>query len=77
MMAYLNGNIPSQQRATVLSFNSLLSSIGGSVNQPALGRVADVYSYSTAYIVSGALSLISLPLYYLTQRENSDADKID
>ena len=32
--AYLNGMIPSQQRATILSFDSLMSSTGGVVAQP-------------------------------------------
>ena len=36
--AYLNDMIPSQQRATVLSFDSLMGSSGGVVIQPALGR---------------------------------------
>ena len=35
--AYLNGLIPSQQRATILSFDSLVSSTGGVVAQPILG----------------------------------------
>ena len=39
--AYINGVIPSEQRATVLSFDSLMGSAGGVVAQPALGRVAD------------------------------------
>lgn len=77
MQAYLNGIIPSQQRATVLSFNSLLSSVGGSVNQPALGKVADVYSYSTAYIVSGGLQLIAVPFFLLARREKSKSDTIE
>ncbi|MEV4707039.1 hypothetical protein [Actinoplanes sp. NPDC049316] len=34
--AYLNGMIPSRQRATILSFDSLMSSAGGVVAQPAL-----------------------------------------
>jgi MFS family permease len=42
--AYMNEVIPSEQRATVLSFASLMGSAGGVVSQPALGRVADVYS---------------------------------
>jgi MFS family permease len=75
-MAYLNALIPSKQRATVLSFNSLMSSTGGTINQPALGKVADVYSYSTAYIVSGAISLAALPFFYLARKENTKADKI-
>ena len=43
--AYLNGMIPSQQRATILSFDSLIGNAGGIVAQPALGRAADVYGY--------------------------------
>jgi MFS family permease len=41
--AYLNGMIPSQQRATILSFDSLLNSAGGIVAQPALGKSADLW----------------------------------
>jgi MFS family permease len=40
--AYLNCMIPSQQRATILSFDSLVGSGGGVVVQPGLGRAADV-----------------------------------
>src|SRR5215213_2000635 len=36
--AYMNGLIPSQQRATILSFDSLMSSSGGVWAQPVLGR---------------------------------------
>jgi MFS family permease len=39
--AYMNGLIPSRQRATILSFDSLMSSSGGVWAQPALGRGAD------------------------------------
>ena len=44
--AYLNGLIPSEQRATVLSFDNLMGSAGGVVAQPVLGRVADVSGYA-------------------------------
>ena len=43
--AFINGLIPSEQRATVLSFDTLMGSAGGVVAQPALGRVADVSGY--------------------------------
>ncbi|MEX2273631.1 MAG: MFS transporter, partial [Vicinamibacterales bacterium] len=43
--AYLNGLIQSRERATVLSFDSLLGSGGAVIGQPILGRVADVWSY--------------------------------
>lgn len=76
LQAYLNGIIPSKQRATVLSFNSLMSSAGGSINQPILGKVADAYSYSTAYIVSGGLQLVALPFFLLARREQPKSDII-
>jgi MFS family permease len=39
---YLNGMIPSRQRATIISFDSLMASTGGVWAQPVLGRAADV-----------------------------------
>ena len=54
--AYLNGVIPSEQRATVLSFDSLMGSAGGVVAQPILGRVADVSGYAASYAGGGRRS---------------------
>ena len=39
---YLNGLIPSHQRATILSFDSMMTSGGGVWAQPVLGKSADV-----------------------------------
>ena len=50
--AFINGVIPSEQRATVLSFDSLMGSAGGVVAQPALGRAADVYGYAASYVIA-------------------------
>jgi MFS family permease len=72
--AYLNGMIPSKQRATVLSFDSLMGSSGGVVIQPVLGRAADVYSYSTSYVFGGVIQLIALPFLFLSRRERADSD---
>jgi MFS family permease len=59
--AYLNDRIPSQQRATILSFDSLMSSSGGVVAQPVLGRAADVWGYPASYVLSGGISALALP----------------
>ncbi|MBI5668663.1 MAG: MFS transporter [Chloroflexi bacterium] len=75
--AYMNALIPSQQRATVLSFDSLLGSSGGVVIQPALGRVADVWGYPTSYLASAAVQLLAAPLLLLARRQRSEADPID
>jgi MFS family permease len=73
--AYLNGLIPSQQRATVLSFDNLMASAGGAATQPALGRVADVWGYSTAYLVSAGIQLAAVPFLVLAWREHAPTDR--
>jgi MFS family permease len=74
--AYINGIIPTQQRATVLSFDSMMGSAGGVVAQPALGRVADLWGYSRAYVVSAAIQLTAVPFLALARRENAASDRI-
>lgn len=72
--AYLNGSIPSQQRATILSFDSLMASSGGIVSQPLLGRAADVWGYPTSYVISGGIAALSVPFIALARRENAPAE---
>jgi MFS family permease len=72
--AYLNGMIPSQERATILSFDSLMSSAGGVVVQPALGRAADLWGYPTSYVLSAAVSALGLPFVWLSRRSRVPAD---
>lgn len=74
--AYLNGVIPSKQRATVLSFDSMIGSGGGVVFQPALGKIADVYSYSASYMVSGVVSAFAIPFILLARKEKAESDPI-
>lgn len=67
--AYINSLIPAKQRATVLSFDSLLGSSGGVVIQPVLGKSADAWGYPASYLLGGALQAIALPFAWLTRRE--------
>ena len=71
---YLNGLIPSQQRATILSFDSMLGSTGGVVVQPVLGRSADVWGYPASYLLGGAISALALPFILLSRKQNAPAD---
>lgn len=75
--ALINGLIPSKERATVLSFDSLMGSAGGVATQPALGRSADLWGYSTSYVLAGAIQVIAVPFLVLARRENTAADVID
>jgi MFS family permease len=75
--AYLNGLIPSAQRATILSFDSLLGSSGGVVVQPALGRAADVWGYATSYVLGAAISAFALPFIVLSRSRKEPADTVE
>lgn len=72
--AYLNDMIPSAQRATVLSFDSLLGSAGGAVIQPVLGRSADLWGYPGSLLVSSAFQVLAVPFVWLSRRQQSPAD---
>ena len=74
--SYINGLIPSEQRATVLSSDNLFSSSGGVIFQPALGKVADVWGYPASYIVSAAFQLLALPFIVLALRVKTPSDII-
>ena len=73
---YINGMIPSRQRATILSFDSLMGSAGGVWAQPVLGRVADVWGYGPSYVAGAAISAIALPALVLSRRQNAPADTV-
>jgi predicted MFS family arabinose efflux permease len=74
--AFINGLIPSEQRATVLSFDSLMGSVGGVVLQPALGRSADAFGYGASYMISAAVSALAVPFVFLSRREHASSDPI-
>jgi MFS family permease len=74
--AYLNALIPSEQRATVLSFDSLLGSSGGVVVQPVLGRAADAWGYPASYACGSAIQVLAIPFLWLARRERASGDVV-
>ena len=74
--AYVNALIPSKQRATILSFDSLVSSSGGAIIQPVLGRAADVWSYGTSFALGAMVEMLALPFIYLARQQKSKADEV-
>jgi MFS family permease len=74
---YLNGLIPSRQRATILSFDSMMSSSGGVWTQPLLGRAADVWGYAPSYLIGAGISVLALPCLALSRRQDAPADVLD
>ena len=73
--AYLNGLIPSRQRATILSFDSLMQSTGGVVAQPALGWAADVWRYPVTFVASGLVAALALPFVAHARGHDVPADR--
>ncbi|MDJ0378276.1 MFS transporter [Cryobacterium sp. PH31-L1] len=72
--AYLNDMIPSKQRATVLSFDSLFGSLGGVFIQPALGRAADLQGYGASLVIGAVVQLVGLPFLLASRRQKDPAD---
>ena len=75
--AYLNGMIPSRQRATIISFDSLMNSSGGVWAQPVLGRAADAWGYAPSYLLSAGISALAIPFLALSRRQDAPADTLE
>ncbi len=74
--AYMNGIIPSGQRATVLSADNMCTSFGGVISSPTLGKVAEVWGYPASYLGSAAFQAVALPFLLLAKREKAESDPI-
>jgi MFS family permease len=74
--AFLNDMIPSQQRATILSFDSLMSSAGGVWGQPVLGRAADAWGYAPSYAMSAAIAALGVPFLALSRRRSVRGERL-
>lgn len=59
--AWLNACIPSEQRATLISLDSLFGEAGGTIGQLGLGYVSKAVSIPTAWVIGGVLQVGSLP----------------
>jgi len=74
--SYIHHLIPSEQRATVLSVDSMFSSGGGIISQLSLGRLAQQVGIAEGYIVGGGVSLLGLPLLFMLRNLGGEADII-
>ena len=74
--SYFHNVIPTEQRATVVSLDSMVGGLGGAAGQAGLGRIAQVDSYSTGYLVGGAATVLALPLLWSVRRLGEPADHV-
>ena len=73
--AYLHQVIPSEQRATVVSFDSFFASLGSMFGQTGLGRLAQVQSIDAGYVVGGLFSALAVPVVLALRRLDEPADR--
>jgi MFS family permease len=60
--AYLHQVVPSEQRATVVSFDSMISNTGGIGGQLGLGALGESRSIGSAFVAGGLATALALPL---------------
>ncbi|HET9460844.1 MAG TPA: hypothetical protein VFO56_02820 [Gaiellaceae bacterium] len=60
--AYLHQIVPTEQRATVVSFDSLVGNVGGIGGQVGLGALGEARAVGSAFVVGGVATAAALPL---------------
>lgn len=74
--AYLHSKTPSSQRATVISFDSLVGSAGGVAGQITLGWIARKFGISLGYLIGGAILSFATPAQRSLAARNEAEDRI-
>jgi MFS family permease len=74
--AYLHQVVPSEQRATVVSFDSMLASGGSIGGQVGLGALGEARSVGAAFVVGGAATAAAIPLLGRLRRLGGTPDSI-
>jgi MFS family permease len=68
--SYLNARIESRERATLLSFDSVLGETGATIAQPIFGKVADVHGYPASFLCCAIVQFLALPFFMLARKED-------
>jgi len=74
--AYLHQVAPSEQRATIVSFDSMVTSAGGIGGQVGLGALGEARSVASAFVVGGVATAAALPLLGRLRSLGGAADSI-
>jgi MFS family permease len=74
--AYLHGLVPSEYRASVVSFDSMAGNGGGIGGQLGLGALSRGVSIGAGYVVGGAVLAVLVPLAALLRRRQDAVDVI-
>jgi MFS family permease len=74
--AYLHQVVASDQRATVVSFDSMIDNVGGIGGQLGLGALGEARGVGTAFVAGGVVTAGALPLLARLRRLGGAADVI-
>jgi hypothetical protein len=74
--AYLHASVPSAQRASVVSLDSMFGNGGGIAGQAGLGWLSRSQSIEQAYVTGGMALVLALPLYRGVRAIGGEADVI-
>jgi MFS family permease len=73
---YFHGLIPTDQRATLVSFDSLIGSVGSIGGQTGLGWLSQERSIAAGFVVGGLSTLVALPIFARLRARGESADVI-
>ena len=73
---YLHSSIPTSERATLVSFDSLMGSLGSVGGQTGLGYLSQERSIPAGFVVGGLTTFLALPIFSRLRGLNQSADAI-
>jgi MFS family permease len=71
----INNHIPSSQRATILSVDSLFSELGSGIGQSGWGYLARRQGIGHSWVAAGAFLVLGIPLLALARRADPESDR--
>jgi MFS family permease len=73
---YLHYSIPTSERATLVSFDSLVGSLGSVGGQTGLGYLSQERSIPAGFVVGGLATILALPIFWRLRALDEAADRI-
>lgn len=73
---YLHNSIPTSERATLVSFDSLVGSAGSVGGQTGLGYLSQERSIPFGFVVGGLVTFLALPIFGRLRALNEPADRV-
>jgi MFS family permease len=73
---YLHHSIPTSERATLVSFDSLMGSLGSVGGQTGLGYLSQERSVPAGFVVGGLATIFAIPIYRRLRSLDEPADHI-